>query len=238
MRSNNRTTEQMRNIVITTDYIKYPEGSVLIEFGETKVICNATLEEGVPRFLKGKNEGWITAEYAMLPRSTHTRNQREATKGKVKGRTQEISRLIGRSLRAIVDMSVMGEHTLHIDCDVIQADGGTRTASISGAFVAMYIAFEKLVETGSMKNNPIKGFVSAVSLGLVEGELMLDLDYNEDSNADVDLNLVGTPEGLVIEVQGTAEKVPFDRTALNNMVDLGFKGIEQIYEAQKKALGL
>lgn len=236
MRSEERTYDEMRQIKITTDYIKYPEGSVLIEFGETKVICNATLDDGVPRFLKGQGTGWITAEYAMLPRSTHTRNQREATKGKVKGRTQEISRLIGRSLRAVVDMKMMGERTLLIDCDVIQADGGTRTASISGAFVAMSIAFNNLVKAGKMEKNPIKSFVSAVSLGFVEGELKLDLDYVEDSNADVDLNLVATPDGKIIEIQGTAEKEPFDRKELNEMLDVGFKGIMDIYKIQQQAL--
>ena len=238
MRSYNRNTDELRPIKITTDYIKYPEGSVLIEFGDTKVICNATLENGVPRFLKDSGQGWITAEYSMLPRATHSRNQREAVKGKIKGRTQEISRLIGRSLRSVVDMNTMGERTLMIDCDVIQADGGTRTASITGAFVAMHIAFDKLVQSGEMEKNPIKDFVSAVSLGFVEGELMLDLDYSEDSNADVDLNLVATNTGKIIEIQGTAEKEPFSRNDLTNMIELGLKGIEKIYSEQKRALGL
>jgi ribonuclease PH len=238
MRNLGRKNDEMRNIKITTDYIKYPEGSVLIEFGETKVICNVTLEEGVPRFLKDQGTGWITAEYSMLPRATHTRNQREAVKGKVKGRTQEISRLIGRSLRSAVDMNLMGERTMMIDCDVIQADGGTRTASISGAFVAIYIAFDKLVKAGEIEKNPVKEFVSAVSLGIVNDELLLDLDYSEDSNADVDLNIVATNTGKIIEIQGTAEKEPFDKQDLIKMLDLGLKGINTIYEAQKKALGL
>jgi ribonuclease PH len=238
MRNLGRKNDEMRNIKITTNYIKYPEGSVLIEFGETKVICNVTLEEGVPRFLKDQGTGWITAEYSMLPRATHTRNQREAVKGKVKGRTQEISRLIGRSLRSAVDMNLMGERTMMIDCDVIQADGGTRTASISGAFVAIYIAFDKLVKAGEIEKNPVKEFVSAVSLGIVNDELLLDLDYSEDSNADVDLNIVATNTGKIIEIQGTAEKEPFDKQDLIKMLDLGLKGINTIYEAQKKALGL
>jgi ribonuclease PH len=234
----NRDFNQMRTIKIITDYIKHPAGSVLIEFGDTKVICNASIEDSVPRFLKGQGTGWLTAEYSMLPQSTHSRNQRESQKGKLSGRTQEISRLIGRSLRAVVDMELMGERTLIVDCDVIQADGGTRTASISGAFVAVYIAFEKYLDAKILEQNPVKNFVSAVSLGYVENELLLDLDYEEDSNADVDMNLVATPDEKIIEIQGTAEKEPFDSEQLNLMIQLGLRGIKNIYEAQKTAIDL
>ena len=238
MRSEERDFNQMRTIKITTDYIKHPNGSVLIEFGDTKVICNASIEDTVPRFLKGQGTGWLTAEYSMLPQSTHSRNQRESQKGRLSGRTQEISRLIGRSLRAVIDMKLMGEKTLIVDCDVIQADGGTRTASISGAFVATYIAFERLLNEGLIEKDPVKDYVSAVSLGYVEGKLLLDLDYNEDSNADVDMNLVATNDGKIIELQGTAEKEPFDIKQLNEMIELGFGGIKNIYEAQKQAIEL
>ncbi len=238
MRSEERAYNQMRTIRITTDYIKHPAGSVLIEFGDTKVICNAAIEDTVPRFLKGQGTGWLTAEYSMLPQSTHSRNQRESQKGKLSGRTQEISRLIGRSLRAVVDMDLMGERTLIVDCDVIQADGGTRTASITGAFVAVYIAFEKLVQEGLMEKNPVKNYVSAVSLGYVEGKLLLDLDYNEDSNADVDMNLVADSNGRIIELQGTAEKESFDVNQLNEMIKLGLNGIDNIYQIQKQAIEL
>ena len=238
MRSEERNFNQMRTIKITTDYIKHPNGSVLIEFGDTKVICNASIEDTVPRFLKGQGTGWLTAEYSMLPQSTHSRNQRESQKGKLSGRTQEISRLIGRSLRAVVDMELMGEKTLIVDCDVIQADGGTRTASISGAFVATYIAFKRLLNDGLIEKNPIKNYISAVSLGYVEGKLLLDLDYNEDSNADVDMNLVATNDGKIVELQGTAEKEAFDIKQLNEMIELGLDGIKNIYEAQKQAIEL
>lgn len=238
MRSDGRKNDEMRLIKITTDYIKYPEGSVLIEFGETKVICNASITDGVPPFLKGTGTGWITAEYSMLPRATHTRNVRESVKGKLSGRTQEISRLIGRALRSVVDMSVLGERTVVIDCDVIQADGGTRTASISGGFVALYSAFEKLVKSGELDKNPIKNFVAAVSVGVLNDEVILDLNYEEDSTARVDMNVVATDSGEIIEIQGTGEESPFSRDVLNKMIDYAFIGINNIIEAQKKALGL
>ncbi|KAA0258398.1 ribonuclease PH [Deferribacter autotrophicus] len=236
MRSDGRRNDEMRLIKITTDYIRYPEGSVLIEFGETKVICNASVTDGVPPFLKGSGTGWVTAEYSMLPRATHTRNVREAQKGKLSGRTQEISRLIGRSLRSVVDMTKLGERTVVIDCDVIQADGGTRTASISGGFVALYLAFERLVESGEMEENPINDFVAAVSVGLVNDEVVLDLNYEEDSAATVDMNVVATSNGEIIEIQGTGEERPFDRKLLDKMLDTAFIGIKNIISAQKEAL--
>jgi len=237
MRTDGRRNDQLRDIIVIKNYIIYPEGSVLIEYGNTKVICNATISDGVPPFLKGTNTGWITAEYSMLPRATHVRNQREAQKGKLTGRTQEISRLIGRSLRSAIDLNLIGERTITIDCDVIQADGGTRTASITGGFIALYLATQKLI--GEQKiENPIKNFVAAVSLGIVSGNLMLDLNYEEDSNADVDMNLVANDKGEIIEIQGTSEKLTFDRNRLNEMLDLGLSGIEQLIEIQKRALGL
>jgi ribonuclease PH len=237
MRTDGRRNDQLRDIIVIKNYIIYPEGSVLIEYGNTKVICNATISDGVPPFLKGTNTGWITAEYSMLPRATHVRNQREAQKGKLTGRTQEISRLIGRSLRSAIDLNLIGERTITIDCDVIQADGGTRTASITGGFIALYLATQKLI--GEQKiENPIKNFVAAVSLGIVSGNLMLDLNYEEDSNADVDMNLVANDKGEIIEIQGTSEKLTFDRNRLNEMLDLGLNGIEQLIEIQKRALGL
>jgi len=237
MRTDGRRNDQLRDIIVIKNYIIYPEGSVLIGYGNTKVICNATISDGVPPFLKETNTGWITAEYSMLPRATHVRNQREAQKGKLTGRTQEISRLIGRSLRSAIDLNLIGERTITIDCDVIQADGGTRTASITGGFIALYLATQKLI--GEQKiENPIKNFVAAVSLGIVSGNLMLDLNYEEDSNADVDMNLVANDKGEIIEIQGTSEKLTFDRNRLNEMLDLGLSGIEQLIEIQKRALGL
>jgi len=238
MRSDGRRNDEMRLIKITTDYIKYPEGSVLIEFGETKVICNVSITEGVPPFLKGSGTGWITAEYSMLPRATHTRNVRESVKGKLSGRTQEISRLIGRAMRSVVDLTLLGERTIVIDCDVIQADGGTRTASISGGFVALYLALDKLVKAGELEENPIKNFVAAVSVGVLNDEVILDLNYEEDSTAKVDMNVVATESGEIIEIQGTGEESPFSREVLNKMIDFAFIGIKNIVEAQKRALGL
>ena len=224
----------MRLIKITDDFVKYPEGSVLIEFGETKVICNATVNESVPPFLKGTNTGWVTAEYSMLPRSTHSRNVREAQRGKLSGRTHEISRLIGRSLRSSVNLEMLGERSIILDCDVIQADGGTRTASISGAFIALNKAIKKMIERGDIGQNPINEGVAAISLGLVNDELLLDLNYEEDSSAQVDMNLVGTESGKIIEIQGTAEESPFERGKVSDMLELGFKGLEVIFAAQKK----
>ncbi|MCB4203442.1 ribonuclease PH [Deferribacterales bacterium Es71-Z0220] len=238
MRKDGRNFDQMREIRIVKDYIIYPEGSVLIEYGNTKVICNVTVSEGVPPFLKGSGSGWVTAEYQMLPRSTHQRSSREAVKGKLGGRTQEISRLIGRSLRAAVDMSKLGERTLVIDCDVIQADGGTRTASISGAYVALNLAINKLLKEGALEESPIVNQVCAVSVGILNDEVILDLDYDEDSNAETDLNIVATADGRIIEIQGTAEKEPFDLGKLNKMVEMGLKGIKFIGEVQNKALGI
>lgn len=234
MRTDNRANDEMRLIKITDDFVKYPEGSVLIEFGETKVICNATVNESVPPFLKGTNTGWVTAEYSMLPRSTHSRNVREAQRGKLSGRTHEISRLIGRSLRSAVNLEMLGERSIILDCDVIQADGGTRTASISGAFIALNKAIKKMIERGDIGQNPINEGVAAISLGLVNDELLLDLNYEEDSNAQVDMNLVGTESGKIIEIQGTAEESPFERGKVSDMLELGFKGLEVIFAAQKK----
>lgn len=228
----------MRDVKIIRDYISHPEGSVLVSFGDTKVICNATVTEGVPPFLRDTGKGWVTAEYAMLPRATHTRNQRESKRGKQDGRSQEISRLIGRSLRAAVDFDKMGENTVTIDCDVIQADGGTRTAAITGGFCALYMACEWMVEHNMIEENPVTGMVSAVSVGIVMGEPLLDLEYVEDSMADVDMNLVVKDVREIVEIQGSAEKVTFDRDMLNRMLDLGFKGIEALTKAQKQVLGI
>jgi ribonuclease PH len=236
MRSDGRNFDQMREIRIVTDFILYPEGSVLIEFGNTKVICNATFSEGVPPFLRGANSGWITAEYQMLPCSTHQRNQRESIKGKLSGRTQEISRLIGRSIRAAVDLSKLGEITCIIDCDVIQADGGTRTASITGAYVALCLAVKKLLNEGALSENPIINQIAAVSVGVVDDNILLDLNYEEDSKAKTDLNIVATAEGKIIEIQGTAEQEPFDFDTLNQMVKMGLKGIKTISEVQNRVL--
>jgi len=238
MRTDKRVNDEMRLIKITDDFVKYPEGSVLIEFGETKVICNATVNANVPPFLKGSGTGWVTAEYAMLPRATHFRNIREASKGKLSGRTHEISRLIGRSLRSVINLELLGEKSIILDCDVIQADGGTRTAAISGAFIALNKAVKRMIEQGEIDENPINDSVAAVSLGIVDNELYLDLNYEEDSNAQVDLNLVGTKGGKLIEIQGTAEGLPFEKEKVSEMIDLGFKGLEVIFAAQDKILRL
>ncbi len=236
MRPNNRANNQVREIKITRNYTRYAEGSVLIEFGETKVLCNATVEESVPRFLKGQQQGWVTAEYGMLPRATHSRTQREAAKGKQGGRTMEIQRLIARSLRAVVDLKALGERTVTVDCDVIQADGGTRTASITGACVALYNAMNKLVANGTLKTNPMKGLVAAISVGIVAGEAVCDLEYLEDSNAETDMNVVMVEDGRLVEVQGTAEGEPFSHQELLTLLDLAKQGISQLVEAQRKAL--
>ena len=236
MRPNDRAVDQVRPIKITRNYTAYAEGSVLVEFGNTKVLCNATVEEKVPRWLKGQGKGWVTAEYGMLPRATHTRNRREAASGKQGGRTMEIQRLIARSLRAVVDLKAMGEIMITVDCDVIQADGGTRTASISGASVAMADAINHLLESGKLKTNPMKGHVAAVSVGIVGAEALCDLEYVEDSAADTDMNVVMTEDGKMIEIQGTAEGEPFSHEELMQLLALANKGIADIVEAQKSAL--
>lgn len=236
MRPNGREVQQVRPIKITRNYTAYAEGSVLVEFGNTKVLCNASVEECVPRWLKGQGKGWVTAEYGMLPRATHTRNRREAASGKQGGRTMEIQRLIARSLRAVVDLETLGEIMITVDCDVIQADGGTRTAAISGASVAMFDAIQKLLATGKLKKNPMKGHVAAVSVGIVNGEAVCDLEYVEDSAADTDMNVVMTEEGKMIEIQGTAEKEPFSHEELMELLALAKRGITDIVAEQKKAL--
>jgi ribonuclease PH len=237
-RPSGRAVDQLRDIRITRQYTKHAEGSVLIECGHTKVICTASIEDKVPGFLKGKGQGWLTAEYGMLPRSTHTRMDREAARGKQSGRTQEIQRLIGRSLRAAFDLAAFGERTLHLDCDVIQADGGTRTASITGAMVAAHDAFAQLVRQGAIDAIPLKHFVAAISVGVYRGKPVLDLDYDEDSGCDTDMNVVMTDAGHFIEVQGTAEGAAFDRAAMNRLLDLAEGGIKRLVGMQKAALGL
>ncbi|MEW6763478.1 MAG: ribonuclease PH [Pseudomonadota bacterium] len=237
-RPSGRAVDQLRAIRITRQYTRHAEGSVLIECGDTKVICTASIEEKVPGFLKGKGQGWLTAEYGMLPRSTHTRMDREAARGKQSGRTQEIQRLIGRSLRAAFDLEAFGERTLHLDCDVIQADGGTRTASITGAMVAAYDAFQVLVKQGLLPAVPVRHFVAAISVGVYRGMPVLDLDYVEDSDCDTDMNVVMTETGHFIEVQGTAEGAAFDRAGMNRLLDLGQLGITELIKLQKQSLGL
>jgi ribonuclease PH len=223
---------------LVTGYTRYAEGSVLIKAGETHVLCNASVLDKVPPFLKGKGQGWVTAEYGMLPRSTHTRSDREAARGKQSGRTQEIQRLIGRSLRAVFDLEALGERTLHLDCDVIQADGGTRCASITGAWVAAALAVHTLMREEVLTQNPIRDHVAAVSVGLVQGKPVLDLDYNEDSNCDADMNVVMTGSGHFVEVQGTAEGAVFERTALNGLLDMATAGIVELVKHQRQALDL
>lgn len=235
-RPSGRAAEQLRSIRITRNYTKHAEGSVLVEFGDTKVICTASVEAGVPRFLKGQGQGWLTAEYGMLPRSTGERNQREASRGKQGGRTLEIQRLIGRSLRAALDMSKLGENTIYLDCDVIQADGGTRTASITGAMVALVDALKVLKKRGALKGEPLKQMIAAVSVGVYQGEPVLDLDYLEDSAAETDLNVVMTDGGGFIEIQGTAEGEPFQPEQLNAMLALARQGMDELFRIQKAAL--
>ncbi|HEY0840324.1 MAG TPA: ribonuclease PH [Vulgatibacter sp.] len=236
MRKNGRGPRELRPIEIIPNYLRHPEGSVLVAFGDTRVIVTASLEEKVPPHLMGKGSGWVTAEYGMLPRSTHTRSAREAARGKQTGRTLEIQRLIGRSLRACVDLEKLGTITLAVDCDVIQADGGTRTASITGAWVALALAVRKLRASGRIKKDPMVGQVAGVSVGVVGGTPLLDLDYEEDSSADVDMNVVATAAGEIVEVQGTAERRSFPRAMLDELVDVGMEGIAQLVEAQKQAL--
>jgi len=235
-RSDNRAAEQMRPVNITPDFVSTAEGSALIEVGNTRVICTASIDETVPSFLKGSGKGWITAEYSMLPRSTLTRTPREATRGRQSGRTHEIQRLIGRALRAVVDLKQLGERTITLDCDVIQADGGTRTASITGAFVALGLAMEKLVEAGTLSAAPIRDFVAAISVGVVEGSVLLDLSYEEDSQAEVDLNFVMTGARKIVEVQATAEQHPFDEAQLKKMMDFATKGVEALIAKQRGVL--
>ncbi|ATF74658.1 ribonuclease PH [Pasteurella multocida] len=236
MRPNERANNQPRPIKITRHYTKHAEGSVLVEFGDTKVLCTATVEESVPRFLKGQNQGWVTAEYGMLPRSTHSRMQREAAKGKQGGRTLEIQRLIARSLRAMVDLEALGERSITLDCDVIQADGGTRTASITGACVALCDAIHGLVENGTLKVNPIKSLVAAISVGIVEGVPVCDLEYVEDSAAETDMNVVMMEDGRMIEIQGTAEGEPFSHEELLTLLALAKEGCQLIFDVQRQAL--
>jgi ribonuclease PH len=238
MRPSGRAPDQLREIQFTRNYTKHAEGSVLVEFGHTKVICTATVEERLPPWLKGKGQGWVTAEYGMLPRSTGSRMAREAARGKQGGRTQEIQRLIGRSLRAACDLAALGERQITVDCDVIQADGGTRTAAISGGFVALYDAITHLMKKGQLKTNPLHGLVASVSVGIHNGTPVLDLDYAEDSNAETDMNVVMNDGGAFIEVQGTAEGHAFRREELDAMLDLAAAGIGNIIEHQKQALGI
>ena len=236
MRPSNRAPDQMRPANLTPNYTLHAEGSVLVEFGNTRVLCNASVEERVPGFLRGKGQGWVTAEYGMLPRSTSERMGREAARGRQGGRTMEIQRLIGRSLRAVVDMRKLGERTITIDCDVIQADGGTRTASITGGFVALAQAVQKLLSDGLIKQNPLTGSVASVSVGIYKGTPILDLDYAEDSNAETDMNVVMTDSGLFIEVQGTAEGHPFSEDEMQQMLGLARKGITELCDRQKAVL--
>ena len=236
MRPSARAHNELREIRFTRNFIKHPEGSVLVEFGETKVICNATLTPLVPRFLKGKGSGWITAEYGMLPRSTHERMQREAAGGRQGGRTLEIQRLIGRSLRACVDLKALGENTITIDCDVIQADGGTRTASISGAYVALVEALKVLQRRKILKKDPLKFMIASVSVGMYEGSPVLDLDYAEDAKAQTDMNVVMNDKNELIEIQGTAEEKPFSVNELQSMLALAQKGINHIFDLQRRLL--
>jgi ribonuclease PH len=237
MRSDHRPANELRETTITPNYLIHAEGSVLISAGHTKVICTASIEDRVPGFLRNTGKGWVTAEYGMLPRATSTRMQREASSGKVGGRTQEIQRLIGRSLRSVTNLPALGERTIWIDCDVIQADGGTRTASITGAFVALALALEKLRERDVVRVIPLSDYVAATSVGIVDGEPLLDLAYDDDSRADVDMNIVKTGDGRFIEVQGTAEAIPFGRDALMTLLDLADHGIAQLVEKQRAIVG-
>ena len=238
IRSNGGPLDSMRSIEFVRNYTKYAEGSVLTVFVDTKVICTASIEESVPPFLRGRGRGWLTAEYGMLPRSTHTRMEREAARGRQSGRTQEIQRLIGRSIRAAFDLNAFGERTLKLDCDVIQADGGTRTASISGVMIAAYDAFSLMVEEGLIEKVPLNHFVAAISVGVIQGIPMLDLDYQEDSSCDTDMNVVMTESGDFVEIQGTAEGGPFSHSMLNEMLGMAQKGIDELIHMQKRVLGL
>ena len=238
MRPSQRQPDQLRAIRITRNFTRHAEGSVLIEMGDTRVLCTASVEENVPPFLRGKGQGWVTAEYGMLPRATHTRTAREAAKGKQTGRTQEIQRLIGRALRAVVDLKALGERQITLDCDVLQADGGTRCASITGAWVALYEACDKLVKAGKLAANPVRDHVAAISVGIYQGAPVLDLDYPEDSGCDTDMNVVMTGQGGIVEVQGTAEGEPFTREQMKVLMDLATMGIRQLTTAQESALAV
>ena len=237
MRPGGRQAEELRAVRIVRGYTRHAEGSVLVEFGETKVLCTASVEGRVPGFLRDKGRGWVTAEYGMLPRATHTRGDREAARGKQSGRTQEIQRLIGRSLRAVVDLSGLGENTIHVDCDVLQADGGTRTAAITGSFVAVHDALTWMRGKGMIAALPVKEFVAAVSVGVYDGEAVLDLDYAEDSACQTDMNVVMTGAGRFVEVQGTAEGEPFTRAELDKLLGLAARGIAELVAHQRRALG-
>jgi ribonuclease PH len=236
IRSDERKNNELRDIKVTKDYIKYAEGSCLIEFGNTKVITTASVEETVPSFLKGKGKGWVTAEYSMIPRSCKSRVPRESSKGKLGGRTHEIQRLIGRSMRTVVDTAKLGERTIWMDCDVIQADGGTRCASITGSFIALVLALAKLKKNGVLKEIPVSDYVAAVSVGMIGGKPALDLDYEEDSTAEVDMNIIMTGDGRFIEVQGTAEREPFSKDDMEKLLALAQKGVEELIVIQKKVL--
>lgn len=237
MRTDARTANQLRQTTLTPHYLPHAEGSVFIEAGNTRVICTASVEDRVPPFLRNTGKGWVTAEYGMLPRATSTRTSRESTSGKVGGRTQEIQRLIGRSLRSVTKLQALGERTIWIDCDVIQADGGTRTASITGAFVALALALAKMRERDMIRTIPLSDYVAAISVGIVDGEPLLDLAYEDDSRADVDMNIVKTGGGRYVEVQGTAEAIPFGRDALNTLLDLADEGIGQLIDKQRAIVG-
>jgi ribonuclease PH len=236
MRPSQRQPDQLRTVKITRNFTRHAEGSVLIEMGDTRVLCTASVEESLPPFLRGKGQGWVTAEYGMLPRSTHTRSAREAAKGKQTGRTQEIQRLIGRSLRAVTDLKALGERQITLDCDVLQADGGTRCAAITGAWMALHDACEKLLQSGKLTVNPLRDQVAAVSVGIFAGTPVLDLDYPEDSDCDTDMNVIMTGAGGIVEIQGTAEGSPFTRPQMNVLVDLAELGIQRLLAAQQTAL--
>jgi len=236
MRENNRAFDKVRPVTITPDYLQFADGSALIQMGKTRVVATATVDEKVPAFLKGTGSGWVTAEYAMLPRATEKRTVRERSPGRLSGRTQEIQRLIGRCLRTVTDLNVLAERTIILDCDVLQADGGTRTASITVACVALALSLKKLMDEGMIGQMPLKGLVSAVSVGVVDGEKLLDLDYKEDSNADVDMNVVETDSGQIVEIQATAEKKPFTRKDFNSLLKLADMGIKELIQAQKEVL--
>lgn len=235
-RQGNRRPDELRPVTIQRHFTRYAEGSVLVSFGDTRVLCNASVEEGVPPFLRGSGRGWVTAEYAMLPRATHQRSPRESTRGKVGGRTHEIQRLIGRSLRAVIDLELLGERTIQVDCDVLQADGGTRTAAITGAWVALADAVGGLLERGMIRTNPLREGVAAVSVGIIDGQALLDLDYAEDSRAMVDMNFVITGAGHFVEVQGTAEERPFSGEELDRLRELALGGCRNLITLQQQAL--
>ena len=237
-RIDGRKRDELRPITVTRNFIKHAQGSVLIEVGHTKVICTAMIEDKVPHFLKGQKQGWITAEYEMLPGSTNTRKSRDRNRGKIDGRTMEIQRLIGRSLRSVIDLKKLGERTLWVDCDVIQADGGTRTAAITGAFIALHDALSELIKKGVIKEMPITNFVAATSVGIYHGEVIIDLCYEEDSNAEVDMNMVMTEDGEIIEIQGTGEERPFKKEELQKLLNLGEEGIKHLIAFQKEKLSM